>query len=324
MRVLKVGSSNAFAGDTPDELRTEAVSDVLMEAVTGERWETVVKSHTPSPTLPQAVERWLDRYQPDLVSIWPNVFFINYESVPLKLDRKFGRASKPVVAAGLVAGGNPWLNRRGWFHAARRGVKRVIGGVAYVEPESAVASYEGVILAVLRREGTGLVVGGLPAVGGADWMGLEQAEARRMQVHRGLRELCARAHVPYYGFERGCLAAEAPDLWDADRLHGNARALTLAAEIESYLLLEGWRLANPGAPLRATVEEVYMAWRQAGAGPVHFQIGDEELGRLHSALETGVIENILDGPAGGPPWIAQQRYRKQPGKQEDAERATPA
>lgn len=323
MRVLKIATSDAFAGDTPDELRTEAVSDLLMEAVTGEPFETVVKSHMPSPSLPGAVERWLDRHNPDIVFIFPNLFFVNYESTPVKLQRKFGRASKPIVGLGLAAGGNQWLNRRRWFRTARRGVKRLLGGEPYFEPEAAVACYEAVAAKVLQREGVSLAIGLPASAGQPDWMDEGRADARYRVLHRGLSELCAKAHAPYYGYERPARTHDLERYLDPDGLHGASRAKTLSAVTHSYPLVEAWRSMHPGQPLRTTIDDLLAAWRVPGAGPVVFDIDEPELERMHGLLASGVIENV-PGAIAGPPWVTQAGYARALDTVRSPESATPA
>jgi hypothetical protein len=59
-------SSDTYEG-VPEAQRAHRIADQLFTELTGEPVETILKLFWPDPGLPEIVERWIGRYEPDVV-----------------------------------------------------------------------------------------------------------------------------------------------------------------------------------------------------------------------------------------------------------------
>src|SRR5437762_14075309 len=94
MRVLKLCTSDEFAGDLPDSARAYRIAENVIREKTGEGVETTLKAIWPDRALPGIVEGWLDRYSTDLVLLVVSGYWMTFESVPLRLEHRLGRSEE--------------------------------------------------------------------------------------------------------------------------------------------------------------------------------------------------------------------------------------
>lgn len=242
MKILRLGTSEDLPGRVPENALAYRIVEERLRHATGEPVETVVKAVWPAEALPPIVERWLATVQPDLVYLKVAAFWFAYESVPLKLERMFGRAGKPLAAAGLRAASTPWLAHNGAFRAGRRLAQRTIGGATHFTPDEVVERVGACICSIVRAESVGLAVRGPQAF--ADFSASDaaraRAEQRRQHVHRALRDLCRESRVEYVGFNQPVYRTTARPRLLADDLHRDAAGKLADAEMESEVLLRVW------------------------------------------------------------------------------------
>ncbi len=74
MKVLWLGSSNDVNDAVPEPQRTIAVAATQFTQATGVPIEVEFRKIWPGPELPALVERWLGRYEPDMVVIHTNSY----------------------------------------------------------------------------------------------------------------------------------------------------------------------------------------------------------------------------------------------------------
>lgn len=246
VKILRLGNSNDTGAWVPEGDRRHVLVQERLAEELGEPVETFVKAAWPNRDLPAAVARWMDEFEPDLVYFKINSFAYQYESVPLKLQRKFGRAGELFGNAGLGAAERPWLSHNAAFRAARRLAQRSIGGVPHVEPEEAAAAVEATIRAIIRHEGTALLVKGhrgrskepdlTPAM-------LARAEARRLLVHEHVSRVCAELKVDYLGNAQPAWLTDPKPRRSrvGDDLHHDAAGHRDGAAEEAEMLLATWR-----------------------------------------------------------------------------------
>jgi len=249
VKILRLGNSNDAEGRVAPEEMTHRVLERALHEATGEDVETIIKRTWPTPELPRAVARWMETLHPDVVVLRVPAFWFNYESVPLKLERKLGRVGKSLGDAGFKAAGTPWLADNAVFHAGRRLAQVTVGGATNFTPEEVIENVSAVVRAVVRTEGAAMMLSGPGARVNHAPTRRAQArdEARRLLVHHALRELCQQVHVEYLGTEVARFRSAAAPKLLKDRLHntGESNAATAAEELGAVLRALGRVAATP-------------------------------------------------------------------------------
>lgn len=226
MKYLRFGSSNDGRAEVPAELRRAAIVEQRLSEALGEPVESVVRQAWPDERLPGLVARWMDEFRPDLVLLPVNSFSFNYESVPLKIERRLGPLGKPIAHLGWKAAETPAIAHRGAFHSARRLAQRTIGGATYFEPEQVLEVMAKCVRTIVQHEQAILIVKG--SRGSRDFSvsdgARRRSEERRLTVHRGLQALCGELHVDYFGTDtpRYAEAGAEPGSMIGDRFHYDA------------------------------------------------------------------------------------------------------
>jgi hypothetical protein len=246
VRILRL--TNSY--DTDPAIAVEAnkatLCDQMLTEATGEPVETIARIIWPAPELPDLIGKWLDRYQPDLVYLVVSSYWFTYVSAPARVQRSFGPLGKPISQAGLKIAATPWLAHNAPFRLMRRATLGVIGGTTWFTPEEVNESMETCIRRILAHEGAALAVRGPrtphSSVGSAK--SIRWAEDRRQAVHFRTKELCARLHIPYFGWDTAKAAQEDPDAYQGDMVHGTESTHKKLAEEEAELLLRAWHAAK--------------------------------------------------------------------------------
>jgi hypothetical protein len=223
MKVLFLGNSSEVYGDIPDADRRASRTAQALEEAFGEAVELRTRAIWPNAALPARVEQWISDFEPDIVYFNVVAFWFNYQSVPLMLERRFGRAGKPLREVGIKASQVPWFGHTRAFHWCRDVCQRLIGGATFFEPEQVIAVVSDCVRVIVRHEEAVLVVSGARGISkyGSGGAGQAWAEERRLRVHRALSALCAELHVEYLGAETPRHLTEAPRTLLADRLHSD-------------------------------------------------------------------------------------------------------
>ncbi len=243
IRLLRL-SNSAETGDfvRPEE-RVGAICARALEEATGRAVDLTVRALWPAPSLPEAVERWIERFEPDVVSLWCAGHPFTYEYLMLGAERRFGRIGRPFerLADRLAKVGA--VSQSGAYGFARRLAARGIRPALRIEPEAAAEAVEAAIRKITARESIALVVRGprFPDVSFLDEASLGRGEARRLLVHRRLAEVCGRLHVAYVGEEDGLAVHRRRELFMPDGLHSNALGQAEMAAEEVPELIRAWR-----------------------------------------------------------------------------------
>jgi hypothetical protein len=158
VKILRLTTSNDSVHSGSGS-RIEWISK-LGEQRLGEPVEIVSKAVWPDARLAPAVEKWLEKEQPDLVWMLLQSFWYEYLSVPKKFERKFGRAGKKASDIGLTAAGKPVLSNRWAFRAGRTLLQKTVGGDPHFTPGDLYGTVEEVARVALRAEGRQFVVWG--------------------------------------------------------------------------------------------------------------------------------------------------------------------
>ena len=200
----------------PPARRAGAVAQRLIEERLGEPVETINRVIWPDPELPEIVERWLDRYLPDVVHLRAASYWVTYESVPLRLRRK-GRLGV-LADIGAAAGARPRFASTASFRVVRRAAVRLIGGDTYFTPEEAAGTVAATLRRIVMRESLVTVVRGpfRPFNSSGTRAGHLRAEHRYARFESSLLSVCGELRVPYLSM--GNLFAGEPPL--PDEVHG--------------------------------------------------------------------------------------------------------
>ena len=107
----------------------------MITEITGEPVETILKPIWPAENLPDLLDGWVRKYEPDLVLLVISGYWMTFESVPLRLEHRLGRLGKWLgrlgeksVARGPVAKAGPVVN-------LRQLARRIIGAEANFTPK---------------------------------------------------------------------------------------------------------------------------------------------------------------------------------------------
>ncbi|MBI5946841.1 MAG: SGNH/GDSL hydrolase family protein [Chloroflexi bacterium] len=243
MRILRLTNSSDLLPSVPEHLRSTRIAESVVAELTGEPVDTAVRVFWPTEELPDIVERWIDRFEPDVLFIRAAAFCCSYESVPLRLERKLGPLGKPIARAAVKASASR-VGHAGAFHAVRRLAVRTIGGDFNFEPEEATAIIEAVfrralshesLVPVMRGPGMARDSTGTPA-------GLLRAQRRNAALSAELAKMCQSLHILY---------APVEDTFDAsllaeDQFHSNEAGQRRQGEMEGRAIARAWIAARDG------------------------------------------------------------------------------
>ena len=242
VRILRLTNSSDIQDSVPPDLRASAVAERVVAEATGEPVETIVRVFWPDDGLPDVVERWIDRYQPDIFFMRASAFWCSYASVPLRLQRLLPFIGKPLGDVGVWAAGSRWGESRA-FRAARQLAVRTIGGDYNFEPAHVTATVEAAYRRVLSHEAV------VPALRGPGFArdssgsrsGGRRAQARNAALDSALAAMSLRLHIPYAAHDQ----AVEPGHLARDAFHTNAHGLRLQGELEGALIARAWLAAHP-------------------------------------------------------------------------------
>ncbi len=254
MKVLRLGNSEDVRDDIPVEKRAYTIAARRLEEACGQPVETIPRVIWPESHLPELVGEWLDRYEPDIVFLKVTWYWYGYESVPRRIERKLGKAGRPIANASLKAAEMSWLSTTRPFKFGRRMAHRLIGGDTQFPPEQVVSVVEATIRAVLAKEGVGLVVkgtGGGRAPEGALADYFEAFVRRRDMVEGSIKRFCEGLGVVYIAHETPVIPND-PELKRGDGVHrGTAGHMSMGSHEGEGLVL-AWRamVGEPATPTR--------------------------------------------------------------------------
>ncbi len=243
MRILRLTNSDDLRPVAYENERAHRIVERAFEAETGEHVETVLRAIWPTPELPDLIEEWIERFEPDAVFMKVSAYWFTYESVPLKVQRShLGPLGRGVARAGFRTAESP-IGETSFFHAARRFSRRVVGSAVYFTPEQVIDCASACLRRIAQAEQALVLVRGpiISEAGGVTARVERRAELRRRQVHEALRALCAELRIHYTGCSEAPSFRESARYRGPDRMHLNADGHRWVGEEESRALLAAWR-----------------------------------------------------------------------------------
>lgn len=243
VKILRLTNSNDVLSTTN---RPEALRQGL-EQFLGEPVEIVVKTIWPTETLPETVEKWVAREQPDLVWVGLVNYWYEYMSVPKRLERLLGPFGKRASDLGFKAADAQWLSNNFAFRAMRRALQQTIGGDPHFTPQQVVERMEAVARRVLRSEGVVLVMWG-PNANTKYSIGRRaerRGEQRRQYVRRHMQRLAESLHFSYLSAEEPRWKVEGKPEFAKDHFHYSERWGGNAADRELQFIKEAILAQRP-------------------------------------------------------------------------------
>ena len=246
MLVLRIGTSNDVAGGLPEEQRAWHIASRMLGEASGEPVETILKRAWPTAEIPEHVGRWMDEYHPDVVVLQVSNFWYGHESVPLWLERKFGRAGSYLADAGLKLGKHRWFADNRLAITMSRALVRVLPSATHFTVEQVAVAMEATMQKVLSREGPLLVVRG-----NDHWAKLPLSTrrsnnrniARNAAMSRTMRVICERHHTPYV--ERPVVSeAEMRSMLNGARWHNSTAGERISGEVDGRAMVAAWNAAR--------------------------------------------------------------------------------
>jgi hypothetical protein len=244
MKILGLMNSNATGGkgkipeaDLFQNLFGRALEKVIQEPV-----ELQAKLIWPNPGVGQVVRRWVNDFQPELVTFYVSSFWFLYESTPVRVERRFGAPGRVISQQSQRIAAMPRLAHNRVFQWGRKQTQRVVGGQAWFEPEEVIARSTEIIREVIQNEGTYLVVIG--ASGGENWA-QDDAQRRRIVARRetvdaALASFCKQHHVEYMSVaDLQAITDPQPASLQGDELHLDRPGHSRVAEFYFKIGL-GW------------------------------------------------------------------------------------
>ncbi|MGE3076607.1 MAG: hypothetical protein AB7N24_21275 [Dehalococcoidia bacterium] len=243
MQVLRLGNSYEHDPNIPPEANKSAVADRLLSEAVGEPVETTSRVIWPDPGLPDLIDKWIERYQPDLVLLVVTSYWFTHVSLPLAIERRFGRIGKPIARTGDRLVHKPWLAKNRAFNAARQVVRGTIGGETNFTPEQVIEAMETCVRRILSHEDVALAVRG-PRIAFAT-EGSEKAkrvaEERRSRVDHHMAEFCRQLHIEYIAYDTGVKPDAVPEEFQTDGVHVTAAVHAQQGKIEGDAMIAAWR-----------------------------------------------------------------------------------
>lgn len=250
MEVLRLGNSYEHDPNIPPEANKSAVADRLLAEAIGEPVETTARVIWPDPGLPDLIDRWIERYQPELVLLVVSSYWFTHVSLPLAIERRFGRVGKPIARAGDRLVHKPWLAKNSAFNAARQAARGAIGGETHFTAEQVIQSMEACVRRILAHEDVALTVRG-PRIAFAP-EGSEKvkrlAEERRSLVDRHMADFCRQLHIEYVAFASGVNPDAVPEEFQTDGVHVTVGVHAQQGKIEGEAMIAAWKATHGTTP----------------------------------------------------------------------------
>ncbi|MGH2632945.1 MAG: hypothetical protein ACRDG3_06005, partial [Tepidiformaceae bacterium] len=182
MRILRLSTSDDLRPEVPESDRIHRLVEQTLTEETGQPVETMIRVIWPTPALPEAIGRWLDSYDPDVVFFRVSSYWFTYESVPLKFERsRFARPGHVLARAGFASASTPWLAYTPVYRGARNLARRVIGSAVNFTPDEVIEAVEGSLRRIVQHERAVVVVRGALI---AETDGCSAAVQRRAEANR--------------------------------------------------------------------------------------------------------------------------------------------
>ncbi len=218
--MLRLANSNDRALDLPEHQRSWKIAEMALSEAIGEPVETVVREIWPSDQLPDLIETWIQRYEPDLVFFKVNAYWTGYESVPLRIERRLGRFGKRLGKVGKDVADRPVGHTRA-FKLGRLVLLRTVGGHTKFTTDYVLKLMEACLRRIIAHEEIVVTVEGSSGrtSGAYGWGGLERRRRGQERMYAGMQRMCREMRIAFDGSGTVMAEREQAHMRGADSLH---------------------------------------------------------------------------------------------------------
>jgi hypothetical protein len=242
MRVLMLVNSNDTKTHDKGAKRFDIIGQRL-EQEFGEPVEVITRSIWPRESMPQAIGKWMDEFEPDMVYLNVVAIWFQYESVPLRARRLFGLRTRTVGNAVFNMANAKWWMRNAAFRGVRNTARWVVGGDHHFTADEVIERVGESVRIISRHEDSVLLVKGARALSqhATNPYRARKAERDKWKVDAALREICAQYHATYSGLDRPSSVARRGMKHRAkDRLHLNEAGHAASANDHYGPIRDAW------------------------------------------------------------------------------------
>jgi hypothetical protein len=247
VRILRLGSSDDMNPEVPEAERAVTVCERDFAAAIGEPVETVLRRFDPSPAVPDVIERWMERYQPDCVLLVLSSYWCSYETAAYRMKRAWPRPLQPVANRVERWGGKTASQHNVALRAGRALTRRTVGVSTRYEPAEVLEAVEACIRRILRYEDVALAVRAPFTRFRVPDRSRQRLEDRRLAVDLPMQALCARLHIEYIPRDPNRPWSD-DDVLLSDGVHVNGTAQTAQGVLEGRALLNAWSRIHEKVP----------------------------------------------------------------------------
>lgn len=243
LKILWLGNSNDTRASIEEGARRPEIMGAMLEAEIGRPVQVVTRQISPRAELPERVAKWMEEEHPDVVWLYVTRFPFAYESVPLRVHRRFGRGGKKVSGWGVRAGKDPRFANTRLFHWGKLILQHTVGGDAHLPVETVIERMSAAARVVARHESAILILEG-PGAQNDYHQGrraARRAEAKRLRAHEALKALAGELRCSYHGSEAPLRESVGEPNYQADRFHMDEESHVSRAEHGFPALLEAAR-----------------------------------------------------------------------------------
>lgn len=241
MKVLRLGVSHDAREDIPFDDRQHVVAERMLEEATGLEWETVTRNMWPTARLPELIDGWVERDQPDMVVLYLAGYWTSFGSTALRLERRLPFLGKPAASVARKVAENKTASQYASLDRLRGLMSAIIGVDFNFAPEELIERFEVIFRRLLRNEHLVLAVRGpgrppQRLTKRQERMSIDRAQRFR----RGIEEACNRLHIEHLAYEELPLHLRLP----GDPSHYTVEGSRYTGQQEGALMVRAWRRAQ--------------------------------------------------------------------------------
>ncbi len=250
LKILWLSNSNDNRANLTEGARRPELMAKMLEHEIGRPVTLVTKPIWPSEELPEIIERWMTREEPDIVWLNTSAYWFAYESVPLRLKNRLGRVGDGVSGIGIRAGKDPRFANSATFRLLRKLLQLTIGGDTQLTPQQVVERQTKSARTIARQEHVVLILEGPSGRQNfyASKRSEMRAERKRLYVHSRLRALAQELRAGYCGTDVTLRDLVGELSTQKDKFHMDEAGHATSAKLDFPTLLEAVKTAGLDSP----------------------------------------------------------------------------
>ena len=239
VRILRLGSSDDINPDVPEAERAITICERDFALAIGEPVETIFRRFVPTQNVPDLVDSFMQRYEPDCVFMVLGSYWCCYETAAYRAQQAWPRPLKPLAKRVEGWGYKTASKNSLLLRAGRAASRRAVGVATRFEPPQVLEVVEACIRRILRYEDVTLVVRAPFTRFRVPESSRQRMEERRLMIDLPMQDLCRRLHVEYIPRDPTRPWSDDPVLL-ADGIHINGQAQIAQGILEAQFVVRAW------------------------------------------------------------------------------------